>query len=78
MVGEGGNLRQVSDAEYLVGARQRLQLFPHRFGRPTANSGVDLIEHQRALGPGVSLPAPTSPGLYGRLQGQQDPGEFPS
>ena len=49
MVGEGGDLRQVGNAEHLIGARQRLKFFAHGFGCATSDAAIDFVEDQRAL-----------------------------
>ena len=46
LVGKRGHLRQVGDAQDLAGLRQRLQLAAYGFGRPSADSGIDLVKDQ--------------------------------
>src|SRR2546423_5298650 len=50
MIGEGCDLRQVSDANNLMHARQFLQLLSYSFGSTASNAGVDFVKHQRPLG----------------------------
>src|SRR5689334_21515499 len=47
-IGESGNLRQVSYAEDLVGARQQLQSSAYSFGCGAPNSCVHFIEYEDA------------------------------
>src|SRR2546423_7383608 len=49
MITEGGDLRQVGDAQDLVGAGQGFQLFPDGLSGAASDSGIDFIEDQRFL-----------------------------
>ena len=48
LIGEGGDLGQMGDAQDLLGAAQRLELLADRFGGAASNADIDLIEDQRA------------------------------
>ena len=48
LIGEGGDLRQVSDAENLLAARQGLELLAYGFRGAAADADVDFIEDQSA------------------------------
>ena len=48
LVGEGGDLGQVGDAQHLLGAGQRLQLGADRLRCAAANADVDFVEDQGA------------------------------
>src|SRR5690349_7859732 len=49
LIGEGGNLREVGDTEYLLGSRELLQLLAHGLRRAAPDATVDLIKDQRPL-----------------------------
>ncbi len=53
MIGEGRDLRQVSDAEHLIGSRQRLQLFADGLGGASSNAGIDFIKYESAMARGA-------------------------
>src|SRR5687767_7013219 len=46
--GQGGDLREVGDAEHLPGVRERPQALADGASRLTAYARVDLVEHERA------------------------------
>ena len=48
LIGEGGDLREVGDAQNLLGAGERLELLADSFGGAASDADVDLIEDQRA------------------------------
>src|SRR6266403_2718623 len=49
MVGERCDLRQVGNAEHLIAFGERLQFLPHGLGGAPSDTGIDLVEDQRAL-----------------------------
>src|SRR5688572_6483013 len=51
--GQGGDLRQVGDAEDLAGVAERPEPLPDGPRRLPADAGVDLVEHDRARLPGA-------------------------
>jgi hypothetical protein len=48
LVGKGGNLGQMGDAQYLLGAGKLLQFLADRLGSPATDADVDLVEDQGA------------------------------
>ena len=48
MIGEGRDLRQVGDAQHLVGRRQLLEPPPHAFRRAAPHPRIHLVEDQSA------------------------------
>ena len=66
-VRHGGQLGQMGDAQHLLPAADLGQLLRHLLGRPAADAGVHLVEHQRA--DGLLL-------CQHVFQGQHDPGQL--
>ena len=54
LVGEGGDLRQVGDAEDLLAAAEGFELLADGFGGAASDADVDFVEDQGARG-GVFL-----------------------
>ena len=50
LIGEGGDLRQMGDAENLLGAAEGLELLADGFGGAASDADVDFVEDQRARG----------------------------
>ncbi len=48
LIGEGGDLRQVGDAEDLLAAGESLEFLADGFGGAAADADVDFVEDQRA------------------------------
>ncbi|MFZ1939837.1 MAG: hypothetical protein WAU67_12115 [Terracidiphilus sp.] len=48
LIGEGGDLRKVSDAENLLRAAKGFELLADGFGGAAADADVDFIEDERA------------------------------
>ena len=48
LIGEGGDLRQMSDAENLLGAAEGFELLADGFGGAASDADVDFVEDQRA------------------------------
>ena len=48
LVGEGGDLRQVSDAENLLAAAEGLELLADGFGGAASDADVDFVEDEGA------------------------------
>ena len=48
LIGEGGDLREVSDAEDLLGAGESLELLADGFGCAASDADVDFVEDERA------------------------------
>ncbi len=48
LIGEGGDLRQVGDAEDLLGAAKGLELLADGLGGAASDADVDFVEDQRA------------------------------
>src|ERR1039458_5550907 len=65
MVGEGSDLRQVRDAQDLVGGGQLFEAAADSFGGTATNAGVDFVEDQGALGAARWVG-------QARLEGQRD------
>src|SRR5208337_3370158 len=61
VVGKGSDLRQVGDAEHLLGPRKLLQLLAHGFGSAPSDAAVNLVENQGPLDrASAAAVAPTS------------------
>ena len=48
LIGEGGDLRQVGDAENLLGAAEGFEFLADSFGGAASDADVDFVEDQRA------------------------------
>ncbi|MBI1787646.1 MAG: hypothetical protein HYR60_08870, partial [Acidobacteria bacterium] len=49
MIGEAGDLRQMGDAQHLIGGRELLEPPADAFGRPAANAGINFVDYQQAF-----------------------------
>jgi hypothetical protein len=50
LIGEGGDLREVGDAEDLLGAAEGFELLADGFGGAASDADVDFVEDERARG----------------------------
>src|SRR5215813_13349775 len=66
VVGKGRDLRQVGDAEHLVGPGQGFQFLAHGFRGAATDAGIDLVKHQGALRAARSFAL--LPGLHRRFE----------
>ena len=67
MVGKGGDLWQVGNANHLMGPRQCQQFPAYRLRGASSNAGIDFIEYEGALHGGRRRPPHTLPGFHTRL-----------
>lgn len=70
VIGEGGDLGEVRDAEDLLSSSEAIQAFADAFGDGAADAGVDFIEDERGR---HGLPFDVADA---GLQGEGDAGEF--
>src|ERR1700678_805188 len=75
LVGEGGDLRKMCNAEHLLDAAQGFEFLAYCFGSAAADADVDFVEDQRARGDGLFARTAASL-LHADLEGQHDAAHF--
>ena len=76
LIGEGGDLREVGDAEDLLDAREGFEFLADGFGGPASDADVDLVEDEGAGDLDFAGAAAVCAFFYADFKGEQDAGHF--